>query len=194
MYWGNGLKPPNPDKGPWQSAFSWALNKVFASYPNHLAVIYTLPASVLLDSWAARSKKRQGLKQPPQRKDKFRRQKFLEYAKDKESRLRVLKSYPLQSPNVECNNMRFFVSSWPGIPFHQCPPPHGVRTSNVFSCQDDSQHCVRWETHVSLTWEVKKKTSQDWVGVIGHGPTAGPSGPGPFSLCPALPASCAVKF
>jgi hypothetical protein len=29
---GNGLKPPNPDKGPWQSAFSWALNKVFGKF------------------------------------------------------------------------------------------------------------------------------------------------------------------
>lgn len=123
-----------------------------ATYPNHLTVIYTLPASVLLDIWAPRSKKRQGLKQPPQPKDKFRKQKLLEYAKDKESRLRVLKSYPLQSPNVECHNIRFLFLV--GLKFRSisAPPlPHGVRTSNVFSCQDDSQHCVRWETHVSLT-------------------------------------------
>lgn len=56
--------------------------------------------------------------------------------------------------------MRDFVSSQPEIPFHQYTPS-GVRTSNMSSCQDDSQHRVRWETHASLTCEVKEISRLD---------------------------------
>lgn len=56
--------------------------------------------------------------------------------------------------------MRDFVSSQPEIPFHQYTPS-GVRTSNMSSCQDDSQHRVRWETHASLTREVKEISRLD---------------------------------
>lgn len=64
-------------------------------------------------------------------------------------------NYPLWSQNSEWNNVWDFVSSQPEI-LSRHYTPSGVRTSNMSSCQDDSQHRVRWETHASLTCEVKE--------------------------------------
>lgn len=87
------------------------------------------------------------------------------------------------------------LTSQPEIPFHHYNPS-GVRTSNMSSCQDDSRHRVRWETHAG--WLVKSKKIQDWIHWIWRGPIAGPleiSCTEPLSHpCPALPACVLWNF
>lgn len=69
-------------------------------------------------------------------------------------------NYPLQSQSFQWSNMWDFCFQ-PEIPSHPCTPS-GVRTSNMSSCQHDSQHRIRWETHAgSLTCEVKEISRLD---------------------------------
>lgn len=105
-------------------------------------------------------------------------------------------NYPLWSQNFEWNNVWDFVSSQPEIPFHH-GTPSGVRTSNMSSCQDDSQHRVRWETHASPTCEVKRhfKIGFAWSDVAPlQALRKSPLPRAPSHPCPALPACVLWNF
>lgn len=104
-------------------------------------------------------------------------------------------NYLLWSQNFQWNNVWDFVSSQPEIPFHQYTPS-GVRTSNMSSCQDDSQHCVRWEPHASRTCEVKEISRLDSLDRTW--PHCRPLGNllywAPSCPCPVLPACVLWNF